>query len=166
MKKAKARTLSLDGPLIKGSGNATLVVVLIVVSLLALVIGAIVVYGRALDKESRAYADAAISSIVSNWDVKQLERRASREFTSSIQPGDLDKIFDALRKLGALKEYKGSEGQATISITTQNGKVITATYLGDADFERGSARIQIVLIQHDDQWQVLGFRVNSSALGQ
>jgi hypothetical protein len=165
MTNVEARNLSL-GALAKDSGSATFVVILSVISVAALAIGAIVVYGRTLDKESHAYADAAISSIVSNWDVKQLELRASRELTSSTQPGDLDKIFDALRKLGALKGYRGSKGEATISITTQKGKVITANYLADADFERGSARIQIVLIQRDGQWQVLGFRVNSSALGQ
>ena len=122
------------------------------------------VKGNALDKESKEYADAAILAVIAGWDIMELEKRASPEFTSAVKGGDLEKLFIMFQKLGKLKEYKGSKGQANISVTVRNGRVITAAYLGSAEFEKGTAEIQLTLIKHGDQWQILGFRVNSKVL--
>jgi hypothetical protein len=46
-------------------------------------------------------------------------------------------------------------------VTSQNGKVISAAYTGKAVFETGPAEINISLIKHGDQWQLLGLHINS-----
>jgi len=46
-------------------------------------------------------------------------------------------------------------------VTAQAGKMITASYIANAKFEKGSAQITIRLIQKGNQWQILYFYVNS-----
>ena len=41
---------------------------------------------------------------------------------------------------------------------------ITADYDAEATFEKGNATIHLTLIKHGDNWQIMGFHVNSSAL--
>lgn len=130
----------------------------------AVAISILSVKGNALDRESKEYADAAILAVISGWDMTELKRRVSPEFASTTNSKDLGKLFGLFRMLGKLREYQGSKGQAIISVTPQKGKVITATYVGRAEFEKGPAEIQITLIQHEDGWQILGFRVNSRLL--
>jgi hypothetical protein len=127
------------------------------------VITIVAVKGSALDKESKQYADAAIPAIVSDWDIKELEQRTSPEFKSVLKDGDLEKLFGMFRRLGKLKEFKGCKGASNISFTSEHGKVVSAAYVGSTEFEAGPAEIQLSLIKHGDQWQILGFRVNSKA---
>ena len=134
--------------------------------LVAILVGGVFLFvrGDALDRESKTYADAAIRAIVTSWDVTQLERRESPEFRKATTPEQLATLFSSFRRLGKLREYNGLIGQALMVATTQNGGSITASYITDADFENGSAKIQINLVKHGDQWQILGFRVNAGKL--
>jgi len=43
---------------------------------------------------------------------------------------------------------------------------LTGNYVADADFDKGSAAIQIRLVWHDPDWQFLAFHVNSPVLIQ
>jgi hypothetical protein len=126
-------------------------------------IGAVflIVKGLALDKESKEYADSSIRAVSETWDIKQFQDRESKEFRSATPEKDLEQLFTAFRKLGKLKEYKGSTGQAMMSATTQRGQMTTAKYAANADFEAGPAVIEINLIKHGERWEILGFRVNS-----
>jgi hypothetical protein len=116
--------------------------------------------GHRLDKESKAFVDAAIPAIVSDWDVKEIQKRASPEFDETADYDDLQYSFVMLRTLGDLTEYKGSKGEATIRMSVHDGIVITALYTANADFDAGSAEMQVSLIRHGGQWQILGFRVS------
>jgi len=69
-------------------------------------------------------------------------------------------LFDFLQSLGELKEYKGSTGDANITLSLQNGYDITADYDAIADFEAGSVGIQLSLVKHDSQWQILDLKIN------
>lgn len=119
------------------------------------------VKGTALDKESREYLDEAIPAIVGKWDIKEIQKRASPEFNEAVKPEDLEKLMRVFRRLGSLKSYNGAKGDSTISITSQHGKVISATYIARADFSNGPAEITMSLIKHGDQWQLLGIHVDS-----
>ena len=114
--------------------------------------------GKKLDKESKAFVDAAIPAIAAEWDVAELQKRASPEFDASVDYDELEQDFDMLQKLGKLEQYKGATGDSNITLSL-NGFEITADYLANADFETGSAEIQITLIKHGSQWQVLDFKV-------
>ena len=124
-------------------------------------IAIVAVKGNALDLESKQYVDGAIPAIVSAWEIKEIQNRASPEFKATVSDGDLEKLLRKFRKLGKLKAYQGATGQANMSVTTQNGKVISAAYAASAEFESGPAEIYLSLIKHGNLWQILGIRINS-----
>lgn len=120
--------------------------------------------GSALDKQSKAYVDAAVPAIVSSWSQQELINRASPELRQATKSADMDRMFAWFKTLGHLQKYEGSQGQAIVSVTPQAGKVVSARYTAKALFERGQASIDIAIIKHGDQWQIAGFKVNSPAL--
>ena len=138
-------------------------VFLFFIILAAVGIGMIAMKGSALDKESKAYVDAAVPAIVSNWDEQALASRVSPEFTNVMHPGDMAKLFRMYRQLGKFREYKDSRGQSFVNYTLRTGKVVTAEYTANATFDTGPATITLAIIKHDNQWQIEGFRINSRA---
>jgi hypothetical protein len=106
-------------------------------------VSVIAVKGRALDEESKVYVDEVTPKILANLKKETLFQYASKELKNSASPEEFDKIFDWFAKLGRFKEYKGSNGQANISLTTEQGKQITGNYQAQAEFENGPATIQI-----------------------
>lgn len=128
------------------------------------IVGAIVfaaVKGPALDRESKQYAEATLPAIISQWDIQALQARTSPEFKAAVSDEVLEKLIRIYQKLGKLKEYKGTNGQANVSLTLQQGTVISARYIANADFEAGPATITLDLIKHGDQWQILSLRIDS-----
>lgn len=133
-------------------------VVLIVVLIAGFV--SLTVLGNRLDKESKVFVDTAIPAIVSTWDVSEIEKRASPEFNDEVDYDGLEQDFGVLRQLGKLVEYKGSTGDANITLSLQYGYEITADYSASADFELGSTNMRMSLIKHGGQWQILDFKIN------
>ena len=122
-------------------------------------------FGTGLDEESKSYVDSNLPKIITNWNVDQLLNRASPELMKVAPKEKIEKLFNAFsERLGPLKEYKGSNGQANMTLITQKGKVITATYIAEAIFEKAPATIQFRIIKRGNNWQILEFRVNSDAL--
>jgi hypothetical protein len=113
-----------------------------------------------MDKESKAFVDAAIPAIVSTWDVSEIEKRASPEFNDEVDYDELQQDFSALQQLGNLVEYKGSDGDSNIALSFQYGYEITADYTANADFEAGSTAMRISLVKRGGQWQILDFSIN------
>ena len=124
----------------------------------------VAIKGNALDKESRAYADAAIPAIVGTWSEKELLDRASPELRKVVTTDQMDRLFRWVGSLGQLQKCEPVQGQALMSATTQNGQRITAEYTAKATFPKGEATIKLALIKHDDRWQILRFHVDSPAL--
>jgi hypothetical protein len=135
-------------------------VFLVLIAVVMATIGTVAVIGHRLDKESKAYVDAAIPAIVSEWDVSEIEKRASPEFNDEVDYQELEQDFIVLQQLGKLVEYKGSVGDSNITLSLQYGYEITADYSASADFEAGSTNMRISLIRHGGQWQILDFRIN------
>ncbi|MDA8423343.1 MAG: hypothetical protein M0Z89_08435 [Nitrospiraceae bacterium] len=119
----------------------------------------VAIMGKRLDKESKGYVDAALPAIITEWDISELQKRASPEFDASVDYDDLEDYFESLRELGKLEEYQGSTGDSNITISP-GGYEITADYTATADFEKGSVELQVSLIKHNGSWQILDFRVN------
>jgi hypothetical protein len=85
--------------------------------------------GTALDKESKAYADSAIRSIVTNWSEKELLDRASSEFKTAVTIDQLDRFFlTYYNTLGGLQKCEPAQGQATMFLTSQTGRMTTGQY--------------------------------------
>ena len=128
---------------------------IIVFAGVALVIS--IVRGTALDKESSAYADAALKAIVSQWSEKALLERASPEFKQAVTIDQLDQYFRSCSLVGALQHADPMRGQATIFWDNKRGKIITGDYTTKAQFENAEATISLRLIKHGEQWQILKF---------
>jgi len=141
-------------------GGLFLVLVLIVAGFF----GYAAYQGRGLDASSKVYVEANVPPIISAWSKDELLKRSSPQLLKIIneKPEQLDQLFQKLSKLGAMQTFGDIKGDANISVTTQNGRVITASYMSAAKFENGEARIAIRLIQSPSgQWQFLLFNVNS-----
>jgi hypothetical protein len=140
-----------------------------IIFLILIVLGAvgfafIAMRGNALDKESKAYADSAISAIVTNWDVSALLVRASPEFLQASKNQDLGRGFRWFGSLGRLQKCDPPQGHAIMSATTVTGGRITARYSAKAIFEKGEATVTLDLIKRGDQWQIFNFAVFSPQL--
>lgn len=142
-------------------------VIFLCVVLIAVIGFAIAAYnGTKLDKSSKAYVDEAVPAIAASWNAEELIMRASPELLKVMSVDKLDTMFKLFaEKLGALKEYQGSEGDSLVNFSS-SGKVITANYIAKAAFEKADAQIRIGIVKHDEKWQLLEFRVNSDALMQ
>lgn len=139
-------------------------VVLLVVVLAATCLGTVAYRGTRLDASSKAYVDEVVPLIVTSWEVETALSRFSPEMLKAVSKDKLDLLFSACwRKLGPLKQYQGAKGDAFMAINNGN-QVTTARYVVQADFEHGPATIEVRLIQHDEQWQLLGLSVNSDLL--
>ena len=123
------------------------------------------IIGKKLDKESKAFVDAAIPAIISDWDIAELQKRASPELDETADYDDVEEYFGSLQQLGKFQEYKGSVGDSNITISL-GGYEITADYTASADFEAGSVELQISLIRHNGQWQILDFKVSPEEFSQ
>src|SRR5262249_40136959 len=88
---------------------------------------------------------------------KELLERASPEFKQSAPQQKLDELFHKLSNLGRLRKCESAQGRAGMS--DQAGKQVEAEYLANATFDKGKAVIDLALIKHGDQWQILGFFV-------
>lgn len=122
--------------------------------------------GTQLDKSSKAYVDEVTPVIISSWDPQEILSRSSPELQEVVSQDKLEAMFKMFsEKLGALKEFKGSEGDSLVRFSSK-GKAVTASYIVQAAFEKADAKIKIGLVQHEGNWQFLEFRVNSEALMQ
>src|SRR5208337_5593876 len=127
--------------------------------LLAVVAAILASIGHALDKESKSFVDTAVPAIVSGWDVTELQRRASPEFNATVDYAALIRSFTLLRKLGTMREYKGSTGEARITISMTDGVSITAIYAAFTDFDEGAADMQLALTKQQGRWQIQGLKI-------
>ena len=121
-------------------------------------------FGSKLDSQSKAYVDEVVPKIISNWDVQTLISESSSELLKVAPRDKIESMFKAFSdKLGRLKDYKNSKGQAGINVTPQ-GKFTTGAYVAEASFEKGDATVWVRTILTDEKWQIIEFRVNSEAL--
>jgi len=134
---------------------------LALIVLVAIGIAFIAIKGTALDKESKVYADSAIPAVVTAWSEKELLDRASPEFKKAVTIDQLDGLFRAFARLGRLQKCEPAQGHSLMAATTQSGKTTSGQYTAKATFEKGEATIKLGLIKHGDQWQILGFHVDS-----
>lgn len=114
-----------------------------------------------LDAESKAYVDSAVPAIVANWNEHELLDRATPELRKSITPAALDDLFNRLSHLGAMVEYDGATGQATMSYFTGAGSTVSASYVAKARFQNGTATFEIVLMKRGGHWMIHNFHVDA-----
>lgn len=138
-------------------GGISGVLILLVVGLFVFVY--ITSGGAELDTESKTWVDTVVPEIVSSWGENKFKENSNYRLLEITDDEGISKLFSTLsEQFGTLKNYEGSEGQAKISIN--NGvKTITAEYIAYAEFETGTAQIEIQGIKDEDKWEILSFYV-------
>lgn len=136
------------------------VLFLVLVVLAGLYVGYAMITGSHLDQTSKAYVDESVPAIVGTWSKEELLKRAAPEMLKAIPEDQMDRVLAKLSQLGKMTHYDGSKGDATIVITGR-GMIVTAAYHATATFEKGTGNITIRLVQHDGQWQIAYFHVDS-----
>ncbi len=132
--------------------------IVFIILMLAAVAG-LVALGKKYDKESKAFVDTAVQAIAAEWNIEELQKRASSEFNDEVDYEGLAEDFITLQQLGKLVEYKGSRGDSNITVSL-SGYAVTADYRATAEFEAGSAEMQVSLVRREGRWQILDFSVS------
>jgi hypothetical protein len=115
-----------------------------------------------LDREATAYIQDAIPKIVTNWSSQELVDRATPELLAAGQSrGQIDRLFTMFRELGSFQHLDKPEGAVVSSAFSNSGVVTLGNYVVQAEFEKGTASIQIQLRRVDGTWKINGFHINS-----
>ena len=142
----------------------TILGIIFAVILAVIVIAAAIFIPRALklDHEAVAYIQDAVPKIVANWNSQELVDRATPDLMDAAKSRDeLDRVFVMASKLGALRQLDTPEGRIYSSAYTGTGVVTLGDYEAKAEFEKGTATIQIQLRRVGDTWKINGFHISS-----
>ena len=71
-------------------------------------VGVLYFEGKKLDKESKAFADSAITAITADWSVDELKKRASAEFENDVDYDEIQEYLDSLGVLGKFGAFPAS----------------------------------------------------------
>ena len=95
------------------------------------------------------YFNHSILQILSNWDSRELVKRATPQFLDSLETGEPEQSFKFyFHHLGNLKSYRGiKEVQGT-------------DYIAEASFEKGLAQIQVQLAHNEKEWLINKFKIH------
>lgn len=103
--------------------------------------------------------------ILSNWDTEVIKSYMVPEVLAKSTDEDFAKIIKYLSKLGRLKKMEEpSFARIHTGATINNGKSTYVTYNINAEYEKGDAVINIVLLDLGDHFQIYRFHINSMAL--
>jgi hypothetical protein len=117
-----------------------------------------------INKTGTAYAQQSMEAIAANWDVKELESRASPEFKAATSKEQMAQIValgkDKLGKLVQLQPFI----MQNFNANTESGKgtATQITFNSSGKFEMGEADLSFVLVRRDDKWSIMGFKMNSA----
>ncbi len=138
---------------------------LVILALAAVVLG----WGYSMlwgsEGEAKTYVDRTVPSIVSAWDVKTLVAESAPELLGAAPPEKLEVLFAAFAtRLGPLKQYNGATRERYFVNLNPWNRFVTFSYVIDATFEKGPAKIRLGIIGRGGQWKITDFFVVSEAL--
>jgi len=114
-------------------------ITLLIIVVASIGMGALVYRGNALDAESKAFVDSAVTTLATSWSNEQLLERATPELRASVKPEQLKSVADAFSRLGPLLKYQGATGQANMSYIAGSGSSVSASYVATTGFRDGTA---------------------------
>ena len=112
------------------------------------------------------FGDVAIQDIGRDWDAKVLDQYAGADFYKQCPPERAREICSLLKeKLGPLKSYKGSTISPNFPSPTPGSTApLVMGMKGEAEFEKASGNVTLIVAEHDGRWTLNGFQVQSAAL--
>ena len=117
-----------------------------------------------VQEDAQQFVDTNLPAIVRNWDSEQLVNLASPALLKAASREQFNELFATLsRKLGPLKEYKGSSGQTSLT-TSLRGILRNGVFEARAVFANAPAEILCRIVWLDNTWKIDEFRVKSEVL--
>jgi hypothetical protein len=116
-----------------------------------------------LERPAEVYANDSIRAIIMTWSEDELIKRSSAEFRAGSTQGQLDHIFDTLRKLGKFQSYQGLERSRPKMTYLINQFTVMATLRAKATYEKGRIEVTITIIHRGPGWQIKDFDVDTSS---
>ena len=136
----------------------------VVFAVLILIAGGLVGFAfyrrNAMDTESKAYVDQAVTDVGRTWDKSELLKRASPELLKRASADQIANLFQQLKSLGRLVHYDGSKGDAMMTFWIGKQTTTRAHYEAKATFENGPAHFRVDVSKLHGQWMIDGFFVN------
>jgi hypothetical protein len=121
-------------------------------------------HGPALDASSKAFADRAVRDISQHWTVETLAKYAHPKLIAAKPKEHWEKMFTMFsKKLGPLKTYLGSDGEAKILVSSQGHLGFTAHYESAIGCEKDKAKVKLALVRVGSTWYITEFFVFSDA---
>jgi hypothetical protein len=122
--------------------------------------------GAALDAQSKTFVNDALPTIIARWNADELWKRGTPHFREITKRDQLAAFLGAAETaLGRLVEYRGADGEATMSVSNSRTTVF-ARYTAKARFQKGDADFRITLVKVGDAWMIEGFNIGSPLLMQ
>jgi hypothetical protein len=131
------------------------------VILAALVDGVYALYlVRLSERPAAVYANDSIRAIVPTWSEDEIIKRSSAWFRAQATQGQLDQMFDTLRKLGNFQSYSGIRERPHMTYL-YNKFSVRATFHAKASYVKGWVEITITISGGGSNWQIDGFHVDA-----
>jgi hypothetical protein len=116
------------------------------------------------DDPDVAYVDEAIVAIVGSWDCRHLAGRASSEMESTWTSEQMAALCaSGSAELGQLRAYRGSHNTTRVTLDSDGDRVVLGSYMAKAEFEKGSAIIEVIAVRRGSLWRIREFRVTSGS---
>ena len=121
-------------------------------------------HGAELDGSSKVFVDRAVREISQKWTLASLEKYAHPQLIAAKPRETWQKMFSMFsQKLGSLKSYIGSTGEAKIEVSPKGQLGFTARYVSVIIGQKGNAKVQIQLVRFNSTWYITHFMVYSDS---
>ena len=110
--------------------------------------------------DAREFVQQLVPKVVETWDVQALRDHSTPEFNRVVSPENMERLFQDLKKLGAVKQLDEPRGGVKDSL---DGTIV-GTFKVDSEFENDKAIIEVQVFYLEDEWRVNGFRVQQENL--
>jgi hypothetical protein len=126
----------------------------------AVVVAAIILFaffrhfGGTLDKGSKELTDSSILAMSEGRARDTLMERASTNLKEHLDDSALAAMASGMTGMGKLVKYEGSQGESHTAISPGKETEITAHYVANADYERGSLKFVVDLVFVKGEWKI------------
>jgi hypothetical protein len=123
--------------------------------------------GTGVMAEAQQFGDETLAAVGKNWDAEELWRRGTAEFHEQVPRSEVEALMRTLS--GAVGPYRSIESRVTginYQSNTADGTYLRTEYSGLAQFEKGTATVEMTLLRRGERWGVLKFNVSGDLIKQ
>jgi len=106
-----------------------------------------------------AFMDEALDEILAPWSADALLDRASEELMSERSEAEIRSDVQDWRRLGSLVSFIDEKEWTSTSVSSEEGRRVTAHRVVQGEFIQGLAEIHLIVIQKGELWEILSFEV-------